>query len=63
MITSLPSEYDESEALEAETCTAELLSSRNSFGKNPFQPNSTLDLLEFHDWLIADLSDDFVQGE
>ena len=61
MISRLASEYDESEALEAETCTAELLSSRNSFG--PFQPNSTLDLLEFQDWLIADLSDDFVQGE
>jgi hypothetical protein len=63
MITSLASEYEESEALEAETCSAELLSGRTSFGLNPFQPNFTRSLLEFHDWLIADLSDDFVQGE
>ena len=63
MISSLASEYDESEALEAETCSAELLTGRNSFGINPFQPNFTRALLEFHDWLIADLSDDFVQGE
>ena len=63
MISSLASEYEESEALEAETCSAELLSCRPSFGKNPFQRHFTLASLEFHDSLIADLSDDLVQGE
>jgi hypothetical protein len=62
MISSLASEYDESEALEAE-CLAELLTCPSRFGINPFQPNFTRALLEFHDWLIADLSDDFIQGE
>ena len=63
MISRFASEDDESEALEAETCSAELLTRRSRFGITPFQRHFTLASLEFHDSLIADLSDDLVQGE